>query len=357
MRNYFSILLLIWVLVFSGCSLPVERTSDGLNDRDTSTSERSGSDYGTEEDEQKDIGSVPKADDVVKAVKLNLTLYYQDNAGYVVPVTRKVDKQEGIAKAAVTALVDSTINREETEYYGIYPVLPQGTEVRGINLKEGIATIDFNDKFASYKDKAAERNIIASVVYTLTEFKTIDGVKILVNGKSVEKLKYGTDVSGIFNRDNTLLNSDSVNIQEGYGKSDIFLLRYINDKYVYAIPVSFQFKALTDLELPAKMAELLCKDYEGTKLYSEIPSGTKILEASIKDDVLTLDFNSKLREYGGNAREDGILKQILYSARYIKGVNKVKVRINGKGEELPEGTDISKDIRIPAEINNYVDND
>ena len=41
--------------------------------------------------------------------------------------------------------------------------------------------------------------------------------------------------------------------------------------------------------------------------------------------------------------------------KQIEGVERIRILIEGKSEELPEGTDISRDIAIPTEINDVID--
>jgi len=123
--------------------------------------------------------------------KIAVTVYYRDSDNCLIPITRDIYKEEGIAKAALRCMVDNDSNRSAVQSLGLYPVLPEGTEILGMNIKDGIATVDFNSRILDYKDKTAENNIVAGVVYCLTEFSTIDGVKILVEGMEKEKLQYG----------------------------------------------------------------------------------------------------------------------------------------------------------------------
>lgn len=281
-----------------------------------------------------------------------VTLYYEDSSGDVIPVTRKLAKQVGIARAAVNCLVDNVSNKSEMEPYGLYPVLPDGTEIKGLNIKEGTATIDFNDKLFDNDGKTAERNVISSIVYTLTNFNTVKNVKILINGRNGGKLKYGTDISGILNRENVLINSSKANLTKSLTKLDAYLFKTVDDKHFYIIPVSSEFNNLKNEDIPEKLVELASKEYGEKGLYTELPAGVKLLGHSINGDILTLNFNDKIRSYGGGtAREDGILKQILYSAKQVEGIKRVKILIDGKTGNLPEGTDISKELPVPVSIN------
>jgi germination protein M len=52
--------------------------------------------------------------------------------------------------------------------------------------------------FYSTSDKKSEQNAINSVVYTLTEFPSIDQVQILVDGKHRMKTTNGNQLKGVF---------------------------------------------------------------------------------------------------------------------------------------------------------------
>jgi germination protein M len=274
----------------------------------------------------------------------------------LIPVTRRVAKQEGIAKAAINGLIDSSINREELEYYGLYPVLTEGTEIRGLKIKDGNATIDFNSKLLEYSDKTAEKNIFSSIVYTLTEFKTVKNVKILIDGAEKSRMKYGTDLSVNLNRTNVLINSSNLALEKGMGKVDIYLLKNTENQYSYTLPVSVEYAENTNGSVPKKIIEYLAKGSKVKELYSLLPQKTRLLDSNIDGKLITLDFNSSIKDYGGgNTKEEGLMKQILYSMKQVEGIEKVKIMIEGKEDSLPEGTDISSEIALPVEINNNID--
>mgnify|MGYP005843153973 CR=1 FL=1 len=354
-----SVLLSGLLLVTAGCTSPV--SSD---ENDTPESAALESEYAEDKKEEaqltpEDSGKVqvnPKVSSVSSdTATIPVTLYYQDKDGCIVPVTRQVAKQEGIARAAVNGLIDSPINREELEYYGLYPVLPMGTEILGISIKEGVATIDFNDKFLGYESGIAERNVVSSVVYTLTEFKTVNAVRIVINGDVREKLKYDTDISDILSRDNVMINCETLNLGEGQKKADVYVFKTIKESFVYIVPYSKEYSAAADESLPGRIIDFLGEKPDAENTYSEIPSEAYLLDSNVKNGVLTLYFDGALTGYGGQSREDGILKQILYSMKQIDGVGKLRILVDGKTPDLPEGTDVSKEIVIPGEINAVMD--
>lgn len=361
MKKCLVIFMLIPFFLFSACAFPVSKTSTDKTDTTTREAEPTGTKAKpAREAEQKvndspGVDSTNSVDRANRKDRLSITLFYQDKDRYVIPVTRKIVKQEGIAKAALGGMIDSAPNREELQYFGLYPLFPAGTQVLGINIKDGTAMIDFNNKMLEYDDEVDERNIVASVVYALTEFKTIDNVKILVNGHTKEKLKYGTDISGLLSRENVLINSSKANRKEEAGKLDVYLFKRVNDNYTYVLPVSLESTELADDELTANIIGLLAEESTDERLYTEVPKGVRLLKSSVNGNVLTLDLSGEILNFGGTAREDGILKQLAYSMKQIGGIGKINLLTDGKAAELPEGSDISKGLDIPYTINDVID--
>ncbi|MDF2524295.1 MAG: hypothetical protein K0R31_1936 [Clostridiales bacterium] len=377
---------LIWIFVLimlSGCSLPfinksndVEK-SDPLTKNSTDLSQSSSTGAGVSSNEETS-GIIPgkNAADLAKSTQgsiannnqqgvkseqtvantsyLLVTLFYQDAGKSIIPVTRRIEKQDAIARTAVNGLIDDPINREEIEYYGVYPVLPKDTKVLGIDIKDGIAIIDFNSNLLNYKDEISERNIVSSIVYTLTEFKSINGVRINIEGRS-QSFKYGTDITGILNRENVLINTSKANLTKGLQKADIYLFKQASTNYSHITPVSVQFEQVKKEELPSMIVEMLLKDYSARKMFSQLPKKTKLLGSEIKGNELTLNFNNEIRNYGGNAREDGLIRQLLYSMKQIRGIEKIRILVEGKDTLLPEGSEVSKGLSIPNTINDFID--
>jgi len=346
-------------LLIQGCSFPFKENSNNKNEN--TQSEKSfpivSFSGGTNSNDNSIAGT--SSFNPVSGTKyfqsISVTIYYKDKDDLLIPVTRKIEKQDGIARASVAALIDNAANRERLQYFGLYPVLPQGTEVLGLDIKDGIATIDFNSAFLGFKSQLEEKNAIAAVVYTLTEFATVDNVKILVNGELQKSYKFSGEMPVMLNRDNIMINSDKLLCAEGKNKSDIYLHKVFNEKYTYLAPLSIEHSKIDVQYVASKLVELMDNDYSDKKLVSFLPPGTKIVDSSISGNVLVVNFNENLVNYGGAAREEALLNQLLFSMKQISGIEKVRIMVNSKRSTLPEGTDISKDVIIPSLINDYID--
>lgn len=133
-------------------------------------------------------GTVPSAanTETVKHNSMQLTLYYASSDGiHLVPEVRSFPMSETPARTAVEALLDGTNKPQTTK------VFPQGTKLRQLTIKDGIASVDFTGTILKGNGgSATETLLVASIVTTLTEFPHIEKVRILVEGKKVDTL-YG----------------------------------------------------------------------------------------------------------------------------------------------------------------------
>ena len=381
MKNFLCILLMTGITLFTGCQNPLSgidrvqthiENSDALQQQDVAKEDKSKEVLGNNTPIEKDDINSPVANKATEEDKseedptnninndnysntvneiIAVTAYYKDAEGTLIPVTRNVKKEVGIAKAAIESMINNEVNREELKALSLAPVLPEGTEVLGINIVDGIAFIDFNNKLLDYKNEQDERNIFSGIVYTLTEFKTITGVRFLVNGYEKEELKYSGKIIDIMTRYNTLINSDKLNIDSKTMKLDVYLYKYLPNKHEYLLPISMEYIGVSNDMLPKQIVKALSKEPKDSNLYTHMPENVELLNSSIADKVLSLDFSKEIKNYGGNSREEGLIKQILYTMKQINGVEKVQILIEGKKDNLPEGTDISMALTLPDRIN------
>ena len=101
----------------------------------------------------------------------------------LVPTLRVVPKTAGVARAAMDALLDP--DPITGKYHQISTAIPPGTELLGITIKNGVATVDLSGEFATGGGSASARFRLGQVVYTLTQFPTVRAVLFQVDGRTV----------------------------------------------------------------------------------------------------------------------------------------------------------------------------
>lgn len=66
--------------------------------------------------------------------------------------------------------------------------IPEGTELLGIGIADGEATVDLSGAFASGGGSLSMQLRVAQVVFTLTQFDTVDTVSIELDGEAVDAI-------------------------------------------------------------------------------------------------------------------------------------------------------------------------
>ena len=66
------------------------------------------------------------------------------------------------------------------------PVIPANTEIRGMTIRDGVCKVDFTEIFSIIRQGRGSR-LDQAVVYTLSEFVTVDSVQIMSGGKALRK--------------------------------------------------------------------------------------------------------------------------------------------------------------------------
>ena len=103
----------------------------------------------------------------------------------LVPVLRAVPETKAVATAAMTALLAGPKGAELESRPAMVSAIPDGTRLLGVTVADGIATVDLSNEFESGGGSYSVQARLAQVVYTLTQFPTVDGVLFRIAGKPV----------------------------------------------------------------------------------------------------------------------------------------------------------------------------
>jgi germination protein M len=102
---------------------------------------------------------------------------------FIATAHRTVAATPAVATAAVNAMLVGPSARERA--LGMTSDVPAGTTLRGIRIAAGVATVDLSSAFAAADTKAAMTARLAQVVYTLTQFPSVKGVLLKVDGAAL----------------------------------------------------------------------------------------------------------------------------------------------------------------------------
>ncbi len=103
--------------------------------------------------------------------------------GTLVPVHRSIDATRAVGRAAITELLEGPTGAEAD--FGVTTSVPDGTILLGLDIADGLATVDLSREFESGGGSASMFGRLAQVVYTLTQFPTVERVAFRLDGQPV----------------------------------------------------------------------------------------------------------------------------------------------------------------------------
>ena len=88
-----------------------------------------------------------------------------------------------VGRAALIALLAGPTAKERAA--GVGTSIPNGTSLLDLNIQDGVATVNLGGSFDDGRGSLSERMRLAQVVYTITQFPTVQGVDFQLDGAPV----------------------------------------------------------------------------------------------------------------------------------------------------------------------------
>lgn len=266
--------------------------------------------------------------------KATTIVYYQDNEGYLVPVMCTVPMEDGIAKATLNLMVQSTSNDMQAARLGLRTILPENTTI-DLDIAGGLARIDLSKEVLNLPDAASEVNMISAVVQTLTEFDTVQEVEFLIGGQKRETLTHGTDISGRFKRGD--INLEAAEGAMSVADSQPVTLYFPSDVGTVVVPVTRLVYSTPDIN--TAVLELAKGPSATGSLENVLPSGCGLIDVAVEDGVAKLNFTKEFADLALNS--DGgrmALKALVLTCTQFEGVESVEIYVEGEKFDPGEGT-------------------
>lgn len=284
------------------------------------------------------------------------TFYYPNSEKqFLVPVSRRIPDTEAIARTVLGELISTPELEQKLSPAGLSPSIPSNTTIRGINIQDGLATINFSASFLTYPEDE-ERLVMESILCSLKQFSSIEQVMLVVEGVDFDEFPGGTPGDtplGPESRVNLEI-SDDVEDYQDYTAVNIYFAYHTGDGEIFYVPVTRVTDTredITDIE-EASVLELLTGPRRNSGLFTEIPSGTELLEFSLEDGLATVNLSADILNYrGGLTGEENIINQIVLTLTEHATVEQVKILIDGEEIKLPEGTDLTETFTRPEHFN------
>ena len=106
----------------------------------------------------------------------------------LVPVLREVPATVAVGRAAMEELLAGPSGWDLAQPTPMTTTIPSGTSLLGLSIADDIATVDLSAEFQSGGGSESITGRVAQVVYTLTQFPTVDQVLFEIDGQPVSVL-------------------------------------------------------------------------------------------------------------------------------------------------------------------------
>ena len=237
-------------------------------------------------------------------------IYLLDDFNYLSRTEISASNTDLLSKS--TDLIETlTIDgkKKNTLKNGFKPLLPKGTKLLNISLKDNILTIDFSSEFNNIKEEYEEK-LIEALTYTLTSIDGIDKIEIYIEGTKLTKLP---------NSKKELPNY----LDKNYGINKKYELTSLNDIYSYTVyyvnnynnesyytPVTKYINSDKQDKVKIIIDELATSLTYETNLMSFLDTNVKLLDYEIIDNKIKLNFNNLILS---DITSNVILEEVIYT--------------------------------------------
>lgn len=238
------------------------------------------------------------------------------------------NSKEGLIKELVESLIidGKYVDRVPN---GFTQMLPSDAKILNINLNNNIIDLNFNNKLFDVKS-SDERKVLESIIYTLTSIKDVHGVRILIDGKTLNKLpKTGELLDEVLNRKIGINKDYNIDDIKNITNVTIYYTSKFNDQ-IYYVPVT-KYMNSNDNKIKIIIDQLTSRMSYNSNLISYLNSNLELLDYSFNEDQLDLNFNQYLFDNEDNKK---VLEEVIYSISYsvedTLNVSNIKFFVNNK---------------------------
>ena len=255
------------------------------------------------------------------------TICYLSDEGFIVPVTKLIPWETGIAKAALSYMVSTPVNLSAAREMGLRTVIPDGVQL-SLSIADGNALVDIAE-LNGLPDRETEDAMIRAIVNTLTEFPTVSTVTITRDGRG-GTLENGAELP--VRRGAYPLNPEEPELSASAGEVGVKLY-FPNRSGALTIPVTRRLG--DDPGIYSTVASLISGP-ESNLLRSCFPENTLLLGAAIENRTVTVNLSE---DFKAVEQTEGMFS-LAYKSLFLTlaeryGMDTLKIQVNGS-EYAPE---------------------
>lgn len=204
-------------------------------------------------------------------------------------------------------------------------VIPENVKLIKVEDQDGIILLDFSKEFLEIDEKIEDK-VIEALVYSILDLKGIEGIKITVEGTPLTKLPNSEKtLPEILTKKIGINKVYDLKHRNGINKVVVYYLEEVEGENYY-VPVT---KYVNDSRDKIKIiVDNLTSEYiYEPNLMSFLNQDTKLLNFSVEDNLMILNFNDSIF-----TDDSQILEEVVYSIAYSVfdnyDVNEILLEVN-----------------------------
>ncbi|MBP1968824.1 germination protein M [Virgibacillus natechei] len=222
---------------------------------------------------------------------------------------------------------------------GFQAVLPEGTEVLGLNLQEdGTIVVDLSEEFENYEAEN-ELNILESMTYTLTQFDNVQKMQLMINGHPQEEMPVnGTPIREGYSRANgiNITGTDTLDLVSSNAVTIHYPTEHNENRYY--VPVTQYVNSDNDEMFGSIVEEMIQGPGLNTNVTHVFNAQTELTDTpTLEDGVLELVFSEDVLTDTEQAMiSDEVMETIVRTLTGQQSVDAVDVKVENMDQLVNE---------------------
>lgn len=180
-----TLTLIVAAVGLAACS-PDESTDESATDTDTATEDTDADEATDESTDDSEEGEEADPEEAEEPADLTVMVYFSYGDGNAMAVERTIPYTTGVAAATMEELLAGPTEDELSILPLLHTQIPEDTELLGLTIEDDVARVDLSVEYESGGGTLSITARVAQVVYTLTQFPTVDAVEFYLEGELVE---------------------------------------------------------------------------------------------------------------------------------------------------------------------------
>ncbi|GAB3064734.1 GerMN domain-containing protein [Virgibacillus ainsalahensis] len=222
---------------------------------------------------------------------------------------------------------------------GFQAVLPEGTEILGLNLNEnGTMIVDVSEEFENYKAED-ELKILEAMTHTLTQFDSVEKMQLRINGSPQESMPVnGTPIGEGYSKANGINITDTDTLDLVNSKAVTMYYPAEHNENRYYVPVTQYIENNSENMFNSIVHSLIegpGYDTNVTHVFNDSISLTR--KPTLDDGVLELEFSDEiLAEAEQAVISDEVMESLVRTLTEQQSVEAVQVKVENVDQLVNE---------------------